>query len=35
MVLDDTIGQWEESSQIDEWIDEGVIKIDKMKTYRY
>ena len=35
MVLDDTIDQWEESGQIDEWIDEGVIKIDKMKTYRY
>lgn len=35
MVLDDTIDKWEESGQIDEWIDEGVIKIDKMKTYRY
>ncbi|MFL2619433.1 MAG: PspC domain-containing protein [Candidatus Marisimplicoccus sp.] len=35
MVLGDTIDQWEESGQIDEWIDEGVIKIDKMKTYRY
>ena len=35
MVLDDIIDKWEESGQIDEWIDEGVIKIDKMKTYRY
>jgi len=35
MVLDDTIDKWEESGQIDEWIDEGVIKIDKMKTHRY
>ena len=35
MVLDDTIDKWEESGQIDEWIDEGMIKIDKMKTYRY
>ncbi len=35
MALDDTIDKWEESGQIDEWIDEGVIKIDKMKTYRY
>ena len=35
MVLGDTIDQWEERGQIDEWIDEGVIKIDKMKTYRY
>ncbi len=35
MVLDDTIDKWEESGQIDEWIDEGVINIDKMKTYRY
>jgi len=35
MVIDDTIDKWEESGQIDEWIDEGVIKIDKMKTHRY
>tara|TARA_B110000495_G_C23038862_1_gene621725 strand:+ start:662 stop:1987 length:1326 start_codon:yes stop_codon:yes gene_type:complete len=35
MVLDDIIDKWEESGQIDEWIDEGVIKIDKMKTHRY
>ena len=35
LVLDVTIDKWEESGQIDEWIDEGVIKIDKMKTYRY
>ena len=35
MVLDDIIDKWEERGQIDEWIDEGVIKIDKMKTYRY
>ena len=32
MVLDDKIDKWEESGQIDEWIDEGVIYIDKMKT---
>ena len=35
LVFDVTIDKWEESGQIDEWIDEGVIKIDKMKTYRY
>ena len=32
MVLDDIIDKWEESVKIDEWIDEVVIKIDKMKT---
>ena len=35
MVLGDTIDKWEKSGQIDEWIDEGKLKIDKRRSYRY
>ena len=35
MVLGDTIDKWEKNGQIDEWVDEGKLKIDKRRSYRY
>jgi phage shock protein PspC (stress-responsive transcriptional regulator) len=35
IVLEDTIDKWERSGQIDEWLDEGKLKIDKRRSYRY
>ncbi len=35
IVLEDTIDKWEKSGQIDEWIDEGKIKIENRRSYRY
>ena len=35
IVLEDTIDKWERSGQIDEWIDEGKLKIENRRSYRY
>ena len=35
VVLEDTIDKWERSGQIDEWIDEGKLKIENRRSYRY
>ena len=34
-VLSDKIEDWKESGQIDEWVEDGVIKIEKWRNYRY
>ncbi len=33
--ISQVINEWEDTGQIQEWIDDGVIKIDNWKTYRY
>ena len=35
MLVGDTIDKWEKSGQIDEWIYEGKLKIDKRRSNRY
>jgi len=34
-VLSDKIEDWKDSGQLKEWVEDGVIKIEKWKTYRY
>ena len=35
VIISKVINEWEDTGQIQEWIDDGVIKIDNWKTYRY
>ena len=35
VIISQVINEWEDTGQIQEWIDDGVIKIDNWKTYRY
>ena len=35
VIISQIINEWEDAGQIQEWIDDGVIKIDNWKTYRY
>ena len=35
VIISQVINEWEDTGQIQEWIDDGVIKIDDWKTYRY
>ena len=35
VIISQVINEWEDAGQIQEWIDDGVIKIDNWKTYRY
>ena len=35
VIISQVKNEWEDTGQIQEWIDDGVIKIDNWKTYRY
>ena len=35
VITSQLINEWEDTGQIQEWIDDGVIKTDNWKTYRY
>ena len=35
VIISQVINEWEDTGQVQEWIDDGVIKIDNWKTYRY
>ena len=35
VIISQVISEWEDTGQVQEWIDDGVIKIDNWKTYRY
>ena len=35
VIISQVINEWEDAGQIQDWIDDGVIKIDNWKTYRY
>ena len=35
VIISQVINEWEDTGQIQEWIEDGVIKIDNWNTYRY
>ena len=35
VIISQVINEWDNTGQIQEWIEDGVIKIDNWKTYRY